>query len=152
MNVFCAMGTVRSNIRYSFALAAFADEWANAIEKGRSNGRRDELPSLSGCEILNVVPADKMPRDYLEFAEEAIRKTEEKNGRGIVAIAHEVTGSACLYSESYLTDKFGHYLYMQSVGHGVGLSDEFGDRVEYIKVPYVCAPLAVVEENIADYL
>jgi hypothetical protein len=35
-------------------------------------------------------------------------------------------------------EMFGHYLAMQAMGHGVGLSDAFGREVrEAIKVPYL---------------
>lgn len=150
MNIFPCMDTAHRNIRYSFALAAFADEWANAIENYEGEA---EMPSLSGCEILDEVPACDMPREYLEFAEETIRKTEEKNGRGIVALAYLVTGeNADEALLSSLLDKFGHYLYMQSVGHGVGLSDEFGENAKRVKVPYVSGPFAVNEGNIESFI
>lgn len=149
MNVFKAMDVARNTIRYAFAITAYADEWGNAIEEAVGEGY-EGMPNLSGVELTEAVPAEKMPSGYMEFAEKTIRRIEEENGRGIVAIALDVIGDVNCPSSSL--EEFGASLYMDSVGHGSGLWDAFGERAEIVKIPYVCAPLLVVSDNVEEYL
>lgn len=108
-------------------------------------------PNLAGAEILDVCPLYKMPEGYTEHAEHVIRTVELRNGRGIVALAHEVLKiPATEPLEKHNAEEFGRFLYSSVVGNP-GLEDEYGEDGSIVKIPDIDSPLLVTTGNVADY-
>lgn len=157
-NTFAFAAETREDIRNAFACATFASEWANAIDEfspiSALSKIGSSMPNLSGAEIYDVCPFDKMPIGYVEHAELLIRDTEEANGKGIVAICHELTTTPRDDSPNDdESERVGRYLYHSAVGAGTGLWDEFSETGgESVKVPNMDGPYLVTTDNIADYV
>jgi hypothetical protein len=112
------------------ARAFFASAWADACEES------ENAPSLSGCEIMDVMPDDIDPA-ALHAARTLRMDMESANGKTIaqmLAYIVEVGNGDRPNTAEY----FGHYSAMQAMGHGVGLHDAFGREVYgTLRVPYV---------------
>ena len=111
------------------ARAFFASAWADAAEDAE-NG-----PSLSGCEIMEVMPVDIDPA-AIHAARTLRMGIERANGASVDTIFGAIQ---CIAEgdRPITMEFFGHYAAMQAMGHGVGLNDAFGSEVyRTIKVPY----------------
>ena len=111
------------------ARAFFASAWVDAAEDAE-NG-----PSLSGCEIMEVMPVDIDPA-AIHAARTLRMDIERANGASVDTIFGAIQ---CIAEGDRPTtmEFFGHYAAMQAMGHGVGLNDAFGSEVyRTIKVPY----------------
>jgi hypothetical protein len=112
------------------AKAFFASAWADACDEAEHG------PSLSGCEIMNVMPQTIDPA-AIHAARTLRFDVERVNKRTIAQLMEEIRMKG--YGDRPNTvEHFGHYAAMQAMGHGVGLADAFGSNVrESIAVPYV---------------
>jgi hypothetical protein len=117
-------------IRDHMARAFFASAWADACEEA------EESEMISGREIMEVMP-DEIDPAAIHAARTLAIDVVRANGKSLfdlMAIV-ERDGDG---DRANTAEMFGHYLAMQAMGHGVGLSDAFGDVVaDAIKVPYV---------------
>jgi len=104
----------------SFALVAWADGWASAIENAQEDCTANELAgpdkrdfgSFSGCEITEICP-DTIPGEFLEFTRVSVLR--------ILLEASDSDLKA--WAEFEDDDRIGSDFYMDAVGHGVGLED-----------------------------
>ena len=110
--------------------AFFASAWADQCEES------DNAARLSGQEIMGIMPDDVDP-SAIHAADTLFRDMERINGCGIAELMRIVEELGAGDRENTI-EHFAHYCAMQSMGHGVGLRDAFGDDVyARIKVPYV---------------
>lgn len=122
------------------ALAFFASAWADAAEESE-NG-----PNLSGCEIMDEIPAEIDPA-AIHAARTLRMDMERVNGASIDDLMARIEPMADGDRPATL-EYFGHYSAMQAMGHGVGLYDAFGSEVyETIRVPYVEFGMASLERD-----
>lgn len=110
----------RSDIVAGMAKALFSTAWADdQEERHRSSGKKGLSP-LSGQEITKIAPA---PSASAKNAAAALAKQyEKKNGKGLDALyadAKKANGGQAADAE-----KFGHYLAMMALGHGVSWFDD----------------------------
>lgn len=118
-------------LRY-MARAFFASAWANAAEES------DKGPSLSGVEIMDVLPRITDESAYVA-ARTLCFDMERVNGADIVSLFDRLC-AACVGEgdREHTAEMFGHYAAMQAMGHGVGLDDAFGPKArDTLTVPYV---------------
>ncbi len=89
--------------------------------------------SLSGCEILDVMPCDIDP-SAMEAACKLAREIEERHGRPLAEVYQSsVTIAGSDGDRDKTPEMFGHYVAMGAMGHGVGLWDAFGyDADEFV--------------------
>lgn len=113
------------------ARAFFASAWADACEESDS----PDAPNLSGKEIMNVMPDTIDPA--AEHAAQTLMFDMERENSKTITELFEIIKTKGDGDRPNTVEMFGHYSAMQAMGHGVGLSDAFGDEVhEAIKVPY----------------
>lgn len=138
-------------IRTAMARAFFASAWADLQDEKDADD--ETRVNLSGCEIMDV-----MPTEIDSAAIHAARTLEFDLSRenpfwraapgkadpdSFLTLLFERAQNALdqPYSEGdrdLTPENFGHYLAMQSMGHGVGLADAFGQNVRNaVTVPYV---------------
>lgn len=124
------MKTKTDEFLHHAALAFFASAWADmADECGAS-------PWPPGGEIMAYMPETIDPA-ATHAAKTLQFDIERVNGKTIEELMRivETDGDG---DRPNTAEFFGHYCAMQAMGHGVGLSDDFGSDVdEKIKVPYV---------------
>ena len=97
--------------------SAWGDAWADAVERAWQDGRAD-VPNLSGCEILDVCPAE-IPQECQDLALRIVLDT----------IAATSPFDLAAWGDYGDDERIGHLMYMQAVGHGVGLwSEQLADR------------------------
>ncbi len=138
--------STKGEIVSSVARTAFACDWADAIENAPES-IQDALPSLSGVDIMDVCPFDRMPAEYLKWADKSVRDVEGANGCNIVTILKRMDPT----SED--AQHFGHYLAMQLAGSGVGLWDEYeATGGEDVSVPSTEFPQLVDTDNILNFI
>lgn len=109
------------------ARAFFASAWAD---------QEEESGNARGGEIM-----DRMPDEIDPAAIHAGRTL----AMGIETANRQSIADLMAYIENVgdgdrpeTLEFFGHYAAMQAMGHGVGLSDAFGDTVyETVRIPYV---------------
>lgn len=125
--------TIAEQIELAMAKAFFASAWAE-VQEEKPWG--DPHVNLSGKDIMNEMPKDIDPA-ALHAAKTLVMDMVRVNGRPInVLFAQAIV----LHDgdREPTADMFGHYCAMQAMGHGVGLSDAFGDDAyQSIAVPYV---------------
>lgn len=117
--------SIKNRIRRGMARAFFACAWADMVDDD------PESDSLSGLEITQVMPrsidsaawhaADTLCNDLARANAMQCPRTLYLVNRG---------------DPSLSADDWGHYCAMQSMGHGVGLSD-YGIEADAVNVPYV---------------
>lgn len=121
------MNTTETIIHHA-ALAFFACAYADQCE--------EQGEPLRG-EIMNQLP--ETPAVAAEAAKDLVRRVVADNPMFAdldSLFAHAV--EAADGDREPTAEHFGHYLAMQAMGHGVGLSDSFGRAVyESVRVPYV---------------
>lgn len=126
-----------TEILKGMARAFFATAWAEQHEEaweaarnaGRVNDFNREHGSLSGCDIMDVMPTEIDP---------AALKAAEDLERDMIR-ANDVASVTELYlrHDGGLTpETWGHYAAMQAMGHGVGLW-EYGIEDNDVRVPFV---------------
>jgi hypothetical protein len=114
-------------IKEAMAKAFFASAWADAADEAGE--------SLSGCEIMDVMPSEIDP-GAVRAAEYLAGAMVRDNGKSLTDMLTWIETVADGDREP-TADMFGHYAAMQAMGTGVGLSDAFGYEVrEAIRVPY----------------
>ena len=112
------------------SLAFFASAWADQGEESYN------AALLSGREIMGIMPPDTDPA-AIHAAKTLWMDMERINQCGITELMRIVESLGAGDRENTI-EHFAHYCAMQSMGHGVGLRDAFGDDVyARIKVPYV---------------
>lgn len=120
----------------AFFASAYADAYDSAVSEGIDPGFNP-----SGCEWMDLLPEEMDPA--AEHAARTLAMDLQRVNGGMSldelfmltesVIAEHGGGDRDLSSEM-----FGNYLAMQAMGHGVGLSDAFGQAVDdAITVPYV---------------
>lgn len=117
--------SIKNRIRRGMARAFFASAWADMIEDDA------ESDSLSGLKIEEVMPRS-IDSSAWHAADTLIHDMNRTNF--YVGMRH-------LYlvnrgNPELSADDWGHYCAMQSMGHGVGLSD-YGIARDAVSVPYV---------------
>lgn len=110
----------------AMARAFFASAWADMVEDC------PDSDSLSGLEITQV-----MPRRYDAAAWHAARTLQfdalrANNAPDLLALFRT---ARALAEKPITANEFGHYLAMESMGHGVGLFD-YGINEPAFSVPY----------------
>jgi hypothetical protein len=135
----------------AMAKAFFASAWADLQEEKDADD--ETCVTLSGCEIFDVMP-DEIDPAALHAAKTLAFDLSRKNpfwrsAPGKVDFATFLTqlfnhaqSAQVIFNKTgdrnLTPENFGHYLAMQAMGHGVGLTSAFGDAVdEVITVPYV---------------
>ena len=124
------MSCIKKDFIQRASLAFFASAWADQCDES------DNAALLSGREIMDIVPAGVDP-SAIHAADTLFLDLERLNECSIVELMRivEETGDG---DRENTIEHFAHYCAMQSMGHGVGLRDAFGDDVyARIKVPYV---------------
>lgn len=118
----------RAVIIRNMALAYFACAWADWNDKyGDIN--------LSGKQIMDEMPSEIDPAAMeaaYKLADE-MQKANEAALEGLLAAAQE-EAEVSHYCQPCDAENFGHYCAMQSLGHGVGLSDMGLDH-DWCEVP-----------------
>lgn len=126
--------TIAEQIELAMAKAFFASAWADAQEE--KPGDDPAGVYLTGKDIMDVMPTEIDPA-AMDAAKALVFEMERANARPInVLFAQAVV----LHDgdREPTAEMFGHYCAMQAMGHGVGLSDAFGDAAyQSIAVPYV---------------
>ena len=124
------MNTLNEQFTQHASRAFFASAWADQCEES------DGAALLSGQEIMGLMPSDVDP-SAISAANTLFMGMERINQRSITELMRIVEELGAGDRENTI-EHFAHYCAMQSMGHGVGLRDAFGDDVyARIKVPYV---------------
>lgn len=137
----------REEIIKGMARCAFVCEFADAVDNAKSNDSpdADRLPNLSGCELYDVAPFDRMPASYYGWADKTAMAIERANDGKSLADIYSETERETAGDDDDKT--FGHYLAMSFIGSGVSVSEEYRDG-DAIKVPFGEFPNYIHEENI----
>lgn len=126
--------TISAEIRHNMARAFFASAWADQCDESDNSGM------LSGIEIM-----DHMPEEIDPAATRAANDLESH----FLALNRQFTCLAGVLDylqtvapaggdRDRTAEMLGHYLAMQAMGHGVGLSDAFGEEMAgAVRVPYL---------------
>jgi len=130
--------TINEEIRVAMAKAFFASAWADMQDE------KDDGVNLSGCEIMDVMPETLDPA-AIDAATTLVMDLESRNKTiacDIESLYRHAQCAQVIFNETgdreLTPENFGLYLALQAMGHGVGLSDAFGDAVyNAITVPYV---------------
>jgi hypothetical protein len=136
------MSTLNEQIRAAMAKAFFASAWADLQDEKDADD--DTRVNLSGREIMDVMP-DEIDAGAIHAASTLTMDLERANKSIALDIESLYRHAQCaqvIFNETgdrdLTPENFGHYLAMQAMGHGVGLSDAFGDAVsDAIIVPHV---------------
>jgi hypothetical protein len=132
---------VKQGIARAFFISAYAEAWEEAPD---SSENKRQLGSVAGVDWAVFAPKKNDPA--AERAAEALAVMLQKdNGAADLADlyhkAWKAKGEAkelCRGDKDMTAHNFGHYLAMQSMGHGVGLDTAFGDAVyDMVKVAYL---------------
>ena len=124
------MNTLNEQFTQYASRAFFASGWADQCEES------DDAALLSGQEIMGIVPPDVDP-SAIHAANTLFMDMARINGCGIAELMRIVEELGAGDRENTI-EHFAHYCAMQSMGHGVGLRDAFGDDVyARVKVPHV---------------
>lgn len=123
------MKSLTSQFEYHAAKAFFASAWADQCEES------EQASIISGKEIFDVMP-DEIDPAALHAARTLRMDIESSNAQSIDVLMQYIERNANGDRDATI-ESFGHYAAMQAMGHGVGLSDAFGDCAEFIAVPYV---------------
>ena len=118
---------MNTDVEDGMAKAMFAVAWADMVEERGG--------SLTG-EIMNLIPEVDPAAE--KKTEELVKEIEELNGRKMEEIVDDMYVREGVDPESgpaELEESFGHYLAMQSLGHGVAWSDDHEDH--NLKLPYI---------------
>lgn len=123
---------MKETIINAAARALYVCAYADAVENGEIEGEEASM----GADWMDVAP--ETPQDAILEAAELIGRIVQLNGMCIEAIGYQAAkadgldGSTC--TDEYW-DTFGHYLAMQSLGHGVSW---FDDHEEFpLELPYI---------------
>ena len=138
------MSTISDEIRLHMAKAFFASAWADLQEEKALDD--ETCVSLSGCEIMDVMP-DEIDPAAIHAARTLELDLARRNASPSLSTLYEFArkaqsesaeGSELPGDRTLNPEMFGHYLAMQAMGTGVGLRDAFGRAVaDAINVPYV---------------
>lgn len=120
------------------ARALWALGWADEIEARGG--------SLSACELTDVAPPT--PAEYLAEAARILGRVEHACG-GSLAVLHARTAEAN-GGDAPDADRFGYLLGMQSVGHGVGLGDDYNVPPALARLPHTGCGLMAADYMRAD--
>lgn len=122
---------MKTEITRHAARALFASAWADYQEQSPDG------QSLSGCEILDVMPQE-IPAEAMEAAQRLIADVERLNGESIEASMERAAGLPDRYADRDCdAEYFGHYLAMQAMGTGVGLERVCDRDALALKLPHV---------------
>lgn len=125
------MQTIVEQFEHHAARAFFASAWADAVEESES----PDAPNLSGKEIMSEMPAE-IDSAAVHAARTLRCDMERTNGKTIDALMALIVAQGD-GDRANTPEMFGHYAAMQAMGHGVGLSDAFGDAIyQSVRVPY----------------
>lgn len=121
----------------AIARALFVDAWASRQEQLAEEGKKHV--SLGGKELMDIAP--KTNAEAKRAAQQLVGRIEQLNGWGLAAIFNQ----AVKQGGSDDPKKFGHYLAMESLGHGVAWTDdepEFGlpdvlGKLKPFKLPHI---------------
>lgn len=121
--------TETEEFEHHAARAFFASAWADAAEESNA------MPWPPGGEIMGYMPQEIDPA--ATHAARTLRfDIESANKKTIGELMGLIERDGAGDRENTI-EFFGHYATMQAMGHGVGLSDAFGDVADSIRVPYV---------------
>jgi hypothetical protein len=112
---------MEDTIAEAMGRALFVCAYADAIEAGEIEGDK----AGTGQDWMDVAPAT--PRRFLNDGWRLLGKFEQLNGMHIAclwAAACRADGVDSAEPPSEHVDKFGHYLAMQALGHGVSWFDD----------------------------
>lgn len=121
---------MKTQIRESMAKAFFAAAWADWQDKyGDGVGM--------GVEIMDVIP-DEYPQSAYDAADKLITGMEKINGMSIERIFEICRDEPGDHRGEPDEDEFGHYMAMQSMGHGVSWDDNhpsmfYAKRIDWVE-------------------
>jgi len=103
----------------------FYDSWDEEEAKEWEGWTRPNIPG--GTNLFDYVPWGKV--EVTDFCEAETIEAIYALGRNRESTAEEVFLKSCadhgVDADSQLADQFGHYLAMESMGHGVAWTDDF---------------------------
>lgn len=103
-------------VKDGMASAFFATAWADMVEEEGMD------VNLSGEEITNIMP--EIDPSAEASAEKLYKRIEKDNGRSMERIVEEMYMREGGDEDYEFEELFGHYLAMESMGHGVSWSDD----------------------------
>ena len=130
---------MRDEILQSMARTLFVTAYADAVDEGEIDG-----PSAGGGEDWMDVAPEASPETAehaLKLAERMLAEFLKLNGGTLESLCEEWCSPE---SQTYANgrehdaDLFGHYIAMQSLGHGVGLNDDTGPDCREWECGYFC--------------
>lgn len=119
----------------AFFMSAFADAYDDAHDDCPERAR---IGSMCGRDFRDVLPEQCDPGAE-SAAQELCEKLEKENGRDLFNLYYDAQEARVFRArlKNMTPENFGHFLAMQSMGHGVGL-EELGDEVRnHVIVPDV---------------
>lgn len=124
---------MNSPVVEAMARALFVSAYADHCDE---EGSDPNLPrAMCGSDWMDVAPPT--PQYALDAANQLLGRIEQLNGTNIWALlarAVKADGHVYQQNEEYVR-LFGHYLAMQSLGHGVGWFDDH-EKFE-LKLPHI---------------
>jgi hypothetical protein len=121
---------MRNEFIYHASRAFFASAWADMADESGSDVIKP------GTEIMNVMP-DEIDPEAIRAAKTLVSGIERINGKPLESLL-DLIGDLAEGDRPTTAEYFGHYAAMQSMGHGVGLYDAFGQEVyDVVKIPYI---------------
>ena len=117
-----ANGNYGKRILEAMARAAFVSEWANKQEE-KAQRTRKRL-NWGGQDLMNLAPATNAAAK--KWARDLATELVRKNNRTLDALIHDAAradGLDIRVGQEYAR-KFGHYVAMMALGHGVGWWDD----------------------------
>lgn len=122
----------------SISRTLFVDAWATKQENLREDGKKSKDPGPGG-DWFDIAP--KTNAEARNAAHQLIGRIEQLNGWNLPAIFNQ----AVVQGGKDDPDKFGHYLAMQALGHGVAWTDtepefglpEIGGKMKKFKLPHI---------------
>ncbi len=128
---------VKQGMARAFFISAYADAWEDADD---SSANKRKLGSVAGRDWEDMAPKENDPAAESAADDLAVSLQKDNDVKDLADLYHRAmeVKELCRGDRTMTPIMFGHYLAMQAMGTGVGLSDAFGDAVyDLVKVDYV---------------
>lgn len=113
-------GGHRAEIVAGMAKGMYSSAWADDQEETHRSSGKKGLSPLSGQEITKIAPAPS--GSAKNAAEELAKKYEKANGKSLDELYADAEKADGGHTDE--PEKFGHYLAMMALGHGVSWFDD----------------------------
>lgn len=127
----------------AFFACGWADQYDNAYDEAKERGEEDAFlekhGSLSGKDIMDVMPKELDPAAIRQAAR-VLADLERLNNTTVEAIYEEYPGPGT-------PELWGHYLAMEAMGQGVGLSTDYDVPESIIRLPFPAFYEAILDKE-----